>query len=46
MSVRNIANVKLVEAPYLSTYDILKYQSLIFTHSSSKELEKRVLENE
>ena len=46
MSVRNIANVKLVETPYLNTYDILKYESLIFTHSSTKELEKRVLENE
>ena len=45
-SVRNIANVKLVETPYLNTYDILKYESLIFTHSSTKELEKRVLENE
>ena len=43
LSARNIANIKLIEAFYLSTYDILKYKQIMFTKSSIKELEKRLL---
>ena len=46
LSARNIVNVKLVDTLYLSTYDILKYDQIIFTKSSTKELEKRLLNNE
>ena len=46
LSARNIANIKLIEAFYLSTYDILKYKQIMFTKSSTKELEKRLLNHE
>ena len=46
LSARNIANIKLIEAFYLSTYDILKYKQIMFTKSSIKELEKRLFEHE
>ena len=46
LSARNIANIKLIEAFYLSTYDILKYKQIMFTKSSTKELEKRLLDYE
>ena len=46
LSVRNIANIKLIEVDYLSTYDILKYKQIMFTKSSTKELEKRLLNHE
>ena len=46
LSARNIANIKLIEAYYLSTYDILKYKQIMFTKSSAKELEKRLLDHE
>ena len=45
LSARNIANIKLIDANYLSTYDILKYKQIMFTKSSTKELEKRLLNN-
>ena len=46
LSARNIANIKLIEAYYLSTYDVLKYKQIMFTKSSAKELEKRLLDHE
>ena len=46
LSARNIANIKLIEAYYLSTYDVLKYKQIMFTQSSTKELEKRLLDHE
>ena len=46
LSARNIANIKLIDANYLSTYDILKYKQIMFTKSSTKELEKRLLNHE
>jgi len=46
LSTRNIANIKLIDAYYLSTYDILKYKQIMFTQSSTKELEKRLLDHE
>ena len=46
LSARNIANIKLIDTYYLSTYDILKYKQIMFTESSTKELEKRLLDHE
>ena len=46
LSARNIANIKLTDPYYLSTYDILKYKQIMFTKSSTKELEKRLLDYE
>ena len=46
LSARNISNIKLIEAYYLNTYDVLKYKKIMFTKSSTKELEKRLLDNE
>ena len=43
LSARNIVDIKLTDAYYLSTYDILKYKQIMFTKSSTKELEKRLL---
>jgi len=40
-SLKNIANVKTTNSNHFSAYDIVKYQKLIFTESSVKELEKR-----
>ena len=40
-SIKNIANVKTTNSNHFSAYDIVKYQKLIFTESSVKELEKR-----
>ena len=46
LSARNIPNIKLIDASYLTTYDILKYKQIMFTKSSTKELEKRLLDYE
>jgi large subunit ribosomal protein L4 len=46
LSARNIANIKLTDPYYLSTYDILKYKQIMFTKSSTKELEKRLSDHE
>ena len=46
LSARNISNIKLIEAYYLNTYDVLKYKKIMFTKSSTKELEKRLLDHE
>ena len=46
LSARNIPNIKLIDASYLTTYDILKYKQIMFTESSTKELEKSLLKHE
>ena len=46
LSARNIANIKLVDSSYINTYDILKYKHIMFTESSTKELEKRLIDYE
>ena len=46
LSARNIANIKLIDTSYLNTYDILKYKQIMFTKSSTKELEKKLLNYE
>ena len=40
-SVRNIPNIKVTDINHFSAFDIVKFQKLVFTESSIKELEKR-----
>ena len=42
-SVRNIPNVKVTDVNHFSAYDIVKFNKVVFTESSVKELEKRYL---
>jgi len=46
LSARNIVNIKLIDTSYLNTHDILKYKQIMFTKTSTKELEKRLLDYE
>ena len=41
-SVRNIANVKIIEQEGTNAYDLLKYKNVIFTTSSIKSFQDRV----
>ena len=43
LSTRNIANVKLIDVSYLNVYEILRYKQIMFTKTSTKELEKKLL---
>ena len=40
-SVKNIPNIKVTDVNHFSAYDLAKYQKVIFTETSVKELEKR-----
>ena len=40
-SVRNIPNIKVTDINHFSAFDIVKYNKIVFTESSIKELEKR-----
>ena len=40
-SIQNIPNVKTTDINHFSAFDIIKYEKLVFTESSIKELEKR-----
>jgi len=40
-STKNIPNVKVTDVNHFSAYDIIKFEKIIFTESSIKELEKR-----
>ncbi len=40
-SIRNIPNVKVTDINHFSAFDIVKFQKIVFTESSVKELEKR-----
>ena len=42
-SIRNIPNIKATDINHFSAFDIVKYNKLIFTSSSVKELEKRYI---
>ena len=42
----NIPNVKLIDTSYLSAHYILKYKQIMFTKTSAKEIEKRLLNYE
>ena len=40
-SIRNIPKIKITDVNHFSAYDIVKYEKIVFTESSVKELEKR-----
>ncbi len=40
-SVKNIPNVKVTDVNHFSSYDVIKFQKIIFTESSMRELEKK-----
>ena len=40
-SIRNIPNIKVTDINHFSAFDIVKFEKLVFTESSVKELEKR-----
>jgi len=40
-SIRNIPNLKITDVNHFSAYDLVKFQKVVFTESSVKELEKR-----
>ena len=40
-SARNIPNIKVTDINHFSAYDLVKYNKIIFTETSVKELEKR-----
>ena len=42
-SARNIKNLKIMSEAGTNIYDIMKYKNVLFTHSSIKNIEKRML---
>jgi large subunit ribosomal protein L4 len=42
-NVKNIKNIKNIPEIGTNVYDILKYQNVLFTHSSIKKLQERLL---
>ena len=42
-SIRNIPNLKVTDVNHFSAYDLVKFEKVVFTESSVKELEKRYL---
>ena len=40
-SIRNIPNIKVTDINHFSAFDIIKFDKIVFTESSVKELEKR-----
>ena len=42
-STKNIPNIKITDANHFSSYDLVKYEKLILTISSIKDLEKRLV---
>ncbi len=40
-SIRNIPNIKVTDINHFSAFDIIKFNKIVFTESSVKELEKR-----
>ena len=40
-SIRNIPNIKVTDVNHFSAFDLVKFQKVVFTESSIKELEKR-----
>ena len=40
-SIRNIPNIKVTDENHISAFDIVKFQKVVFTETSVKELEKR-----
>ncbi len=42
-SMRNIPNIKVTDVNHFSAFDIIKFNKIVFTESSVKELEKRYI---
>jgi large subunit ribosomal protein L4 len=42
-SIRNIPNIKVTDVNHFSAFDIIKFNKIVFTESSVKELEKRYI---
>ena len=42
-SIRNIPNIKVTDVNHFSAFDVIKFDKIVFTESSIKELEKRYL---
>ena len=40
-SIKNIPNIKVTDINHFNAFDIVKFEKIIFTESSVKELEKR-----
>ena len=40
-ATRNIPNIKVTDINHFSAFDIVKFEKVVFTESSVKELEKR-----
>ena len=40
-SIRNIPKIKITDVNHFSAFDIVKFEKVVFTESSIKELEKR-----
>ena len=40
-AIRNIPNIKVTDVNHFSAFDLVKFQKVVFTESSIKELEKR-----
>ena len=40
-SLKNIPNIKVTDINHFSAFDIIKFEKIVFTESSVKELEKR-----
>ena len=40
-SAKNIPNIKITDVNHFSSFDLLKYNKIIFTETSIKELEKK-----
>ena len=43
ISARNIPNIKITDSNHFSAFDLTKYNKVIFTETSIKELEKKYL---
>ena len=46
LSSRNIPEIKITDPQYLNLFDIIKYEKTVFTISSIKKIEERLLKNE
>ena len=42
-AIRNIKNTKITDINHFSIIDVLKYKKIIFTETSIKELEKKLI---
>ena len=42
-SIRNIRNIKVTDVNHFSAFDLVKFNKIVFTESSVKELEKRYI---